>query len=167
MTGEIELRTLPPIRVAYMRHVGPYGSPGIAALWPRFEAWCATRGLLRDGRPMCGVAQDNSNITLPERTRYDACIEVDAAFRESADVSVQVVRGGRFGCVRVHGTADEIRAAWVRLLGRALPEAGLVPDLAPAIEIYEAGFAVGAATLTCTLCMPLRSESTHVSGRRY
>jgi AraC family transcriptional regulator len=34
----VEIRTLPETRVAYMRHVGRYGSPGITAMWERFES---------------------------------------------------------------------------------------------------------------------------------
>ena len=34
----VELKTLPETRVAYMRHLGPYGDPGIGRLWQRFDA---------------------------------------------------------------------------------------------------------------------------------
>jgi AraC family transcriptional regulator len=158
MVPEVEIRTLPATRAAYLRHVGPYGSPGITELWRRFEAWCEARALTTPGRRFFGVAQDNPNITPADRTRYDACLEVDEAFRPTDGVDVQVVRGGRFGCVPFHGTVAEIRGAWVRLLGHTLPRAGLEPDLVGAVELYESGPAIDArtGTFSCVLCMPLR-----------
>ena len=41
---QVEMRTLPETRVAYMRHVGPYGSSGITKMWMRFAAWCGANG---------------------------------------------------------------------------------------------------------------------------
>ena len=158
--AEVELRTMPATRVAYMRYVGPYGSPRITEMWQSFESWCATQGLTPPPRRMYGVAQDNPNITPAGQTRYDACIEVDDSFEESGEaaVGVQTIPGGRYACTPFFGTAGEIQAAWVKFLGRTLPDGGYHPDVAPAFEIYEPGFAVDAKTraFACTLCVPLR-----------
>jgi AraC family transcriptional regulator len=158
MPDDVEVRTLAAVRVAYLRHVGPYGSPGITETWRRFEAWCRTRGLPAAGRRMFGVAQDNPNITPTAVNRYDACVEVDETFRSSGEIGVQVVRGGRFACVPFRGTAAELRAAWVKLFVSTLPEAGLEPEIVPALELYEEGLAVDeTGAFSCTLCMPLRA----------
>jgi AraC family transcriptional regulator len=85
----VEIKTLPDIRVAYMRYVGPYGSSGITLLWQEFAAWCAEAGLMNPRRRMYGVSQDNPGVTPPEKCRYDACIEIDPEFTPSGDVSVQ------------------------------------------------------------------------------
>jgi AraC family transcriptional regulator len=154
----IELRTIPATRVAYMRHIGPYGSRGITDMWQRFESWCAAKGLTSPRRRMYGVAQDNPNITPPERTRYDACVEVEDDFEPSFEVGVQTIRGGRYACTPFFGTAGEIQAAWVKFLGKTMPDAGHQHDVAPAMEIYEPGFAVDPKTgaFACTLCMAVR-----------
>jgi AraC family transcriptional regulator len=133
MLDSVEVTMFRARRVAFMRCIGPYGSGGIGDLWRRFEAWRLAHGLVSPNGRVLGVAQDNPNITPRDLTRYDACVEVDDDFRPSDEVNVQLVRGGRFACVRFHGTVAESRAAWVRFLTRTLPEAGLVPDLAPAI----------------------------------
>jgi AraC family transcriptional regulator len=158
MADDVEIRTMPPTRVAYMRHVGPYGSPGIGEMWRRLESWCTAQGL--SGRRMFGIAQDNPHITPPEQNRYDACIEIDPSFHTTGgDIGVQTIRGGRYACVPFTGTPPEIRAAWVTFLGKTLPESGHEPDLSPAIEIYEPGFAIDRKTgaFTCSLCMPVRA----------
>jgi AraC family transcriptional regulator len=160
MNDSIEVTTFLARRVAFMRCVGPYGSRAIGDLWRRFEAWRLAHGLRAANVRVLGVAQDNPNITPAHLTRYDACVEIEDDFRPSDEVGVQVVRGGRFACVRFHGTVADSRAAWVRFLTRTLPEAGLVPDLAPAIEIYDAGPTADPTTgaLSCQLCMPLCSS---------
>lgn len=160
MRGEddIELRTFPATRVAYMRHVGPYGSRGIGEMWRRFESWCTAQGLTSPRRGMFGIAQDNPNITPPDKTRYDACIEIDDSFRPSGEVGVQTIRGGQYACTAFFGPAADIKAAWVTFLGKTMPDAGYQHDVAPAMEIYEPGFAVDPRTgaFACTLCMAVR-----------
>lgn len=159
MADEVEIKVLPETRVAYMRFVGLYGSPGVTALWRRFDSWREQQGLTSPPRRLFGVAQDNPNITPADRTRYDACVEVGAEFQPTHDVGIQTIPGGRYGCAPFKGTAAEIRPAWVRFLTRALPEAGLQPDVAPAIEIYPPDFMLDRRTgaFSCLLCMPLRS----------
>jgi AraC family transcriptional regulator len=159
MADEVEIQIVPETRVAYMRHVGPYGSPGITELGQRLKAWCRQQGLTPPRRRMFGIAQDNPNITPSHRTRYDVCVEVEADFQPRDDIGVQTIPGGRYGLVPFTGTAGEIRPAWIRFLTRTLPDAGLQPDLAPAIEIYAPDFVVDPRTgvFSCVLCMPLRS----------
>jgi AraC family transcriptional regulator len=155
---EVEVQIVPEARVAYMRTIGPYGSPRITELWRRFESWCAAQGLTAPGRRKFGIAQDNPNITPAYRTRYDACVEVDADFEPAGEVGVQTIRGGRYAFAPFTGTAAEIRAAWIRFLTRTLAEAGLQPDLAPAIEIYPPEIVIDPSTgaFSCLLCIPLR-----------
>ena len=155
---EVEVQIVPEARVAYMRYVGPYGSPAIGDLWRRFESWCAAQGLTAPGRRKFGIAQDNPNITPSYRTRYDACVEVDADFHPAGEIGVQVIRAGRYAFAPFTGTAAEIRAAWIRFLTRTLAGEGLQPDLAPAIEIYAFDLGVDPTTgaFSCMLSIPLR-----------
>ncbi|RZL94591.1 MAG: AraC family transcriptional regulator [Variovorax sp.] len=160
-TGEkamkVELKTLPDVRVAYMRHVGPYGESGIPRTWQRFAAWCDARGLMQPRRPMYGVAHDNADVTPPERCRYDACVEVGAEFRPEGEIGVQTLRGGRYACVGFTGRPDQIHTAWTRLCDW-LPDSGWqAADGAP-VEIYGTDFAMDEKTgaFSCTLCMPVR-----------
>jgi AraC family transcriptional regulator len=55
---DVELKNLPPMRVAYLRHVGPYGTAGIPRLWQRFAAWCESRGPLQPRCTMVGISHD-------------------------------------------------------------------------------------------------------------
>lgn len=155
---DVELRTLPETRVAYLRHVGPYGGSGIAAAWQRFAAWCAEAGLMQPRRQMYGVCLDDPTITPPEKCRYDCAVEVDASFAARGEIGIETVAGGRYACGRFTGVAAEVRDAWNRLVVGWLPQSGYQPDDRPAIEIYPPDFVVDEKTgaFSCLLCMPVR-----------
>ena len=154
---KVEIKVLAPARVAFMRHVGPYGSSGIAQLWQRFANRCGGQEFMPPRRPMYGISQDNADVTPPALCRYDACIAVDADFRPAGEVGVQTLRGGRFACVPFSGTSGEIHGAWVRLCDW-LPDSGYQADEAPPVEVYGTDFAIDAQTgaFECVLCMPVR-----------
>jgi AraC family transcriptional regulator len=155
---DIELRTLPDLRVAYMRHVGPYGSPAIGQMWFRFDAWRRQRGLQRADILLLGVSQDSPDITAPERCRYDACVQVDDHFRPEGEIGVQTIAGGRYACLRFDGTGREIHAAWQRVFAQWLPGSGYQPDDRPCAELYDRGSDIEPKTgrFSCLLCVPLR-----------
>lgn len=154
----VRLKTVPPRRLAYMRHVGPYGDPGIARLWARFEAWCRAQPF--DGpRRVLGVGHDSPDVTAPEQCRYDCCVEVGEDFRASGDVGVQSLPGGWVACVEFHGPPEAIHAAWMQLFAQWLPESGYQTDDRPAFEDYglpEVEVDPETGAFRCELCLPVR-----------
>ncbi|MBO9646895.1 MAG: AraC family transcriptional regulator [Variovorax sp.] len=156
-TMKVQIKTLAPVRVAYMRHVGPYGSAGIAQLWQRFAAWCGEHGLMEPRRVMYGMSHDNPDVTPPEKCRYDACIQVGDDFSPQGEVGVQTLRGGRFACARFAGTSADIHGVWVQLCDW-LPDSGHQADDAPPVEVYGKDFAMDekSGAFNCELCMPIR-----------
>ncbi len=155
----VEPKTLPDTRVAYMRHVGPYGGAGIPRMWQRFEAWCRERGFLAQGRATYGISQDSPDIAAPETCRYDACVEVDEQFKPEGEIGVQTLRGGLFACAPFSGTPDKIHGAWMQLCRDWLPDSGYQPDDRPAVEVYGTDLTIDKATgaFSCLLCMPVRA----------
>ncbi|CAN7346811.1 AraC family transcriptional regulator [Variovorax sp. LjRoot84] len=154
---KIELKTLPEVRVAYMRQVGPYGDSGITRTWQRFAAWCGEHGLMEPRRTMYGVSHDNPDVTPPAKCRYDACIEVGEGFRLEGEIGVQTVGGGRYACTEFTGPSTEIHTAWMNLCDW-LPGSGYQPADGAPIEIYGRDFEMDEKTgaFNCTLCMPVR-----------
>ncbi|OUM01280.1 AraC family transcriptional regulator [Variovorax sp. JS1663] len=154
---KVELKTVPPVRVAYMRHVGPYGESNIPRLWQRFAAWCGEQGLMAPRRTMYGLSHDNPDVTPPEKCRYDACVEVDEGFRPGGEIGVQTIAGGRHACCEFSGPPAEIHQAWMRLC-EWLPDSGWQAADGPPLEIYGRDFVMDEATgaFSCTLCMPVR-----------
>lgn len=157
VTMDIEMRTLAPLTLAYLRHTGPYGSPAIGQMWGRFAAWCDKKGLFTPGRVIIGISQDSPDITAADKLRYDACVEVDAGFHADGEIGVQTIAGGRYACARFDGTGAQIHTAWMALYGDWLPGSGHQCADSPCIEWYDQGPGVDAqGRFSCLLCLPLR-----------
>jgi AraC family transcriptional regulator len=154
----VELKTLPEVRVAYLRYVGPYGTAGLTRTWQRFSAWIATHGLADHTR--YGVARDAPELTSPDRCRYDACVEVGAEFTPDpeGEIGVQQIEPGLCACASFYGTASEIHRTWMHLFSTWLPASAYEADDRPAFERYGADSVLDPATgrFSCQLCLPVR-----------
>ena len=81
---DVRVETVPPMRVVFIRHVGPYMQVG--QTWGRLFAWAGPRGLVARGPKMIGVCHDDPEVTPPDKLRYDACLVVDGAVRDAAGI---------------------------------------------------------------------------------
>lgn len=153
---EVEVKTLPALRLAYLRHTGPYGHPDIGATWQRLWRWLGQHGL--NPERIYGIVQDDPDLTPADKCRYDCCFEVDAAFQPQGDIGVQTFAGGRYACAAFTGTGATIHAAWMRLFGEWLPQSGYQADDKPSLELHEGDFVVDKKTgaFRCLLCVPVR-----------
>ena len=156
---QVELQRHAPARVAYLRHVGPYGDPGIPQTWRRLDAWCQERGLYANDPAMYGLSHDSPDLTAPEQCRYDACVEIDASFRPEGEFGVQTLPGGLHACTQFTGTPDRIYAAWMALYADWLPDSGYQADDRPCVERYirDASMDTRGGAFSCWLCLPVRA----------
>lgn len=153
----VEIRELPPYRIAYMRHVGPYGEGGrIGLLWLAFERWIRANGLRHAGTLTIGVGHDAPSIVAAEKLRYDACLVVDGKFNADRLVNVTDLPGGKYAVTAFEGAPTEISQAWEALWWAWLPGSGYQPEERPCLELRP-GFettAVG-GRVRCELCLPV------------
>ena len=155
---QIETRDLPPCRVAYMRHVGPYNETGgIAALWDGFERWLRTRDLRQPDTMTIGIGHDAPRISPADKLRYDACVVVGDDFKSDRFVNVADLPGGRYAVAQFEGTAADIGPAWERLFTAWLPSSGYQPEDRPCLELYQMTVTQRATGhLRCELCIPVK-----------
>jgi AraC family transcriptional regulator len=153
----VELKTFPDTHVACMRHIGPYGDPGIAALWQRFGAWRHQHGRADNRHARFGVAHDDPDTTEARDCRHDAC--VDASFRAESEIGVQTLPGGLYACTPFHGTPETIRAAWQRLFSEWLRASAYQADDRPSFEAPGTEIAGDPPTgaFACQLCVAVRA----------
>jgi AraC family transcriptional regulator len=150
----LELKTLPPARLAYMRNAGII-QPGVGQLWGRFTEWLAQHP--QPGRSLYGITQDNPETTPVDTCRYDVGVEVDHGFKPDAWVQIQQFGGGRYACALFTGGARDIGFSWMKMYREWMPQSGHQRADAPAVELYEPGFLVDkdAGTFRCWLCVPV------------
>jgi len=152
----IEIRDIPPYRVAYMRHVGPYGEGGrISALWANFERWIRTRDLVRPGLLTIGIGHDAPKIAPADKLRYDACVVVDQNFKPDRFVNIAELPGGKYAVAAFEGTATQISEAWEQLWAVWLPASGYQPEDRPSLELRQDFAMPPGSRLRCELCLPV------------
>jgi AraC family transcriptional regulator len=131
---DVRVVQVPTMRVAFMRHVGPFDQVGMT--WGKLMSWAGCQGLLR-GRPrILGIVHDDPEVTAPEKLRYDACLVVDTDFRSTGEIGVQEAGGSEFAVTEHRGPYSQLAETYVRLLGHWLPGSAREPKSAPAFEMY-------------------------------
>ena len=144
-----------PVTVAYLRHVGPYGTP-ILDFWQHTVfPWMATNNLL--DQPRYGVGHDDPAITEPGKLRYDACVELPEGFVGAGKHLMTTIPGGKYAITPYKGTAEAIADVWASLLRDWLPDSGMQLDARPFFEYYsrESTFDQRTGEFSCDLCIPV------------
>ncbi|MGT2491059.1 AraC family transcriptional regulator [Cupriavidus basilensis] len=154
---EVRIIDLPEVRVAYQRHIGPYG-PAIGTFWREAVApWMHANGLSE--RTCYGIGHD--------APRHYAAGRVPLRRLRGGTGSVPARRPGQHrrpaGRTLRRGTIlrrpATIGEAWMWLTREWLPSSGMQCDERPCFERFSAVSALDQRTgvLTCELCIPVRA----------
>jgi AraC family transcriptional regulator len=152
---QVQLIDREPVRIAYRRHIGPYGAP-IHAFWMNEVApWMQTHGLHQ--QPRYGISHDDPSITDPAQCRYDAAVEVDDAFVPGAGAFVTTLPSGRYASTPFFGDSQAIGSAWQSLLRDWLAGSGLQLDARPCFEYYapDARYEPETGRFGCDIVIPV------------
>ncbi len=133
---KIEVRTLEPQRVAYMRRVGPYN--GAYGIWLDFMTRLKQDGLPRKDSLFIGVPLDNPKDTPPEKLRYDACVTVDEKYLPTKPVRVRTIAGGDYVVAR-NCPIGAIAKGYEKLFYSWLPASGRKARKAPSFLVAVNG----------------------------
>ncbi len=133
-TMDVEIRSLEPTRVAFLRHVGPYDEVG--STWERLTDWVGRECLFGPDVRFFGMCWDDPEVTPPDRIRYDACVTVDETVEPEGEIGLTTVEGGRFAVVLHQGPYDRLGETYAALLGRWFPRSGHSPGDPPSLELY-------------------------------
>lgn len=151
----VEIVDRRPTPIAYLRYVGPYGSP-ISAFWQtQAYPWMVTNSLI--GQARYGISHDDPNVTAAAQCRYDAGCEVPAGFVGAGNAHQTIIPGGKYAALNFKGTIVDFEPAWMALLRDWLPSSGLQLDSRPMFEYYPTDSRYDPATgvLECKLCVPV------------
>ena len=131
----VEVKELPELLVAYVRHVGPFQQIGQA--FERLMRWAGPRGLLRFPQTKSlAVYHDSPEVTETGKLRSDACITVPEGTQVEGEVGLLRIPGGKFAVGRFEITAGQFGQAWDALMGEWLPQSGWQPDDRMCYELY-------------------------------
>jgi AraC family transcriptional regulator len=134
--GRVEV--IPAVRVAFIRHVGPYEQA--PAQFERLMQWAgslATRRGTKQEPLLLGIAHDNPALTPASQLRFDCCVAVTDDVRHGeGDVGIETVLGGRYAAAVHQGSFATLARTYRWLARDFLPQQGLVLRPAPSVEIY-------------------------------
>ncbi|MGH8183032.1 MAG: AraC family transcriptional regulator [Rhodanobacteraceae bacterium] len=151
----VQLVNRPPVKIAYLRHTGPYGAP-ISKFWIDTVApWMAENDLM--DRPRYGISHDDPEITAPSNCRYDAGVAIEEGHVYSGNAQYMEIPGGRYAALQFEDTLDKFANAWASLLRDWLPSSGLQLDARPCFEHYPVSSRYNPETgvMSCELCIPV------------
>lgn len=148
----VRLTHLQPLRVACMRHTGPYEQSW--PTWQQLIGWAANQGL--EGRRLIGISHDDPQVTPAAKLRHDACTEVPADFTAGDEVFIQEIAGGDYAVLTHRGPYENLPESYTTLYGHWLPQSGREPRSAPSFEImHNLPTEVAATDLLTEIYLPL------------
>ena len=135
----VEVKELPEMTVAYVRHIGPY--KGDSALFDKMFTklfkWAGARDLINfPETKTLAVYHDNPDITDDSKLRTSMCITIPSDTEVDGEIGKMNVEGGKHAIGNFELNADEYEQAWKIIYGDWLPQSGYQPDDKPCFEIY-------------------------------
>lgn len=144
-----------PIKVTYLRHIGPYGQP-LSKFWQQaVYPWMAAND--QSGQPRYGISLDDPTVTAADKCRYDAGVEVRGKITVPGNSQSTTIPGGQYAVTAFRGTVDQIGVVWEAMLREWLPSSGLQLDARPFLEYYpsDASFDSETGVFTCEIAIPV------------
>jgi AraC family transcriptional regulator len=131
---EVAVKKLEPMRVAFVRHVGPYQAVG--ETWNKLCGWAGPRGLFGPHSKMLGLCHDDPDVTPPDKLRYDACITVGPQVEAEGEVGVQEIPAGEYAMTLHAGPYEKLNETYAAMCGQWLPQSGRELRSDPSLEMY-------------------------------
>ena len=94
LNKSVEVKELPKMTVAYIRHIGPYKEDDklFESIWSRLFSWAGPRGLIggKDFKSLV-IYHDDPNVTNEDKLRMSVCITVPSVTKVDGDVGKMVI----------------------------------------------------------------------------
>jgi len=139
LNKSVEVKELPKMTVAYIRHIGPYKGDDklFESIWNRLFSWAGPRGLIggKDFKSLV-IYHDDPNVTIEDKLRMSVCITVPSETKTEGEIGKMEVEAARYVIARFELTAQDFQQAWDWLYGQWFPSSGYQPDDKPCFEMY-------------------------------
>jgi len=139
MKSEVEVKDMPELHVAYVRHIGPYkGNEELFdSLFNKLMSWAGPRGLLRfPETKIMTVYYDDPDLTDESRHRVDACITVPESTEVDGEIGKTTIPAGKYAAAHFEISPEQYQEAWDTVFRGWLPESGYQPADGPCYELY-------------------------------
>jgi AraC family transcriptional regulator len=138
--ANVEIKELPEMTVAYVRHIGPYEADEklFESLFTKLMNWAGPRDLIKFPKTqMLSIYHDDPEVTEKSKLRTDCCISVPHETEVDGEIGKTNLPGGKYAVTRFELSADEYGEAWQAVMSGWLPESGYQCDDRPMFELYQ------------------------------
>jgi AraC family transcriptional regulator len=119
----VEIVQKPALRVASIRHIGPYMQ--INEAFEKLEKVAERTGLFRnEGAAMVAIYHDDPESTPPDQLRSDAGVVVPENVSLPSPLAEQRLPAGSYACTIHVGPYERLGDTWQRLMGEWIPASG-------------------------------------------
>lgn len=122
-TMDIKVKEIEEIRLACIRHVGPYNQIGKA--FESLNRLVESHAFAKPGARWIAIYRDNPDIVPAEELRSEACVEIESGAVLPPGVEEAVIPGGKYAVAVHKGAYEGLGQAWGTFCGKLIPEAGL------------------------------------------
>lgn len=149
----MKIDTIPPYRVAYIRHIGPYGTGNVQTM-EKLKSWARSNNLFHDNSIILGIAHDNPEITKPENCRYDTCLVVSNDYYiNEEDINHGSIIGGNYAVFKISHTTEAVQKAWIEIFPELSKQGYQFDETRPILERYIVEMV---NNHFCEICVPVK-----------
>ena len=130
----VDIKKMPELRTAAVRHLGPYDQ--ISEAFDRLHQAVSSSNLVRDKVPLLAIYHDDPEMTPEPELRSDAAIVIPKEAKVPPGLREQRVPAGRYACATHVGPYDRLPEVWRELLGHWLPLSGERLGKGTTFEMY-------------------------------
>ena len=128
------IKSIPTLKVASIRHIGPYNECGEA--WEELMAKLGAEGDLGPGTRTLGISYDDPAAVPADQLRYDASVTVSDDFVAPDGITMREIASGDYAVYTHQGPYDGLAAAYEKLFGQWIPRSGREVADTPCFEEY-------------------------------
>lgn len=156
LNKSVEVKNLPKMTVAYVRHTGPYAGDVnlFERLWNQLFSWAGPKGLIGPGVQNLIVYHDDPKVTEEDKLRISVCISVNPDQKVDGEVGKMEIEEGDYVVARFVLNDKQFPEAWGWVYGEWLPNSGYQPDDRPCFEMYPEEPKDG--KITVDICVPVK-----------
>jgi AraC family transcriptional regulator len=132
---EVKIEKHDSLKVAFIRHTGPYDTCGDA--WNKLCGAPEVASRLGPNTLALSLCYDDPDVTESDKIRMDACVTVDDGFAPGNGIEVQTIPGGEFAVVVYKGAYSGLHDAYRAIYGEWLPKSGREFGGSYSMEIYR------------------------------
>ena len=119
---KVEIKELPNLRVAAVRHTGPYNQ--IAIAFAQLNRIVESAGLATPDTALLAIFHDDPETTAQEQLRSEAGITVPQDARLPAELIEEHIPAGKYACTVHVGPYEQLGDTWARFKSEWLPASG-------------------------------------------